>query len=190
MTSAIEDYQGLCGILRVIFEDPNLIISAGCLRDTLSNVPVKDIDVFTESYETEGLNSKWATQCKTFAEFCKGVALFRVPSPEYPTIFDICDVVSEQYGIVQIIAIQKDPIYDVPNYDFGLSQVFVTPNGLFFSEAAVKDRENKTITFAPSDLSEKAMIRSRDRFNRLKEKYHGWTFVNCEELEAMNNATK
>ena len=86
---------------------------------------------------------------------------------------------------MQVIGGDGDPVDGVPKYDFDLSQVFVTPHGLFGTAAAWQARASKTITFTPSAFDDKAMLRSKARLERLRAKYPGWTFANVEGLDAL-----
>lgn len=183
----IQTLQLLCGTARAVFGE-QAIISGGAPRDVLSGAPVKDIDVFVK-LDVDQLgraDSDFVHQCAQFAALIGGAAEMRLSNESYINCFDLCDITRGGVkGAVQIIGVTGDPADDVPKYDFDLSQVFVTPNGLFATEAAWQARVNRTITFTPSACDEKAMLRSKARLERLRAKYQGWAFRNTEALDAL-----
>lgn len=172
---------------RGIFDTDNLIIAGGAPRDLLSGVAVKDIDIFVKQ-ELEDLNNEngpFVSSCRRLAGYLQGEAVFRPAHPNYPDMFDLCDI-DGKYGPVQVIGLDdSDPIDDVNNYDFDLSQVFITPGGLYGTQKAWEARAAGTITYTPSDLSAPAMVRSKARLGRLREKYPEWSFANCTVLDEM-----
>jgi hypothetical protein len=192
MSLTIEKLQQLCERARIYFGTGELIIAGGAPRDVLSGVQVKDIDVFIRMGEEDFDGKQFAQHCRVFATVLGGTLELRPSAPEYPDIFDLADIHAPNgLGVVQMVGLyDKSPIDDVVLYDFGLSQVFVTPKGLFFTEAAIRDRQNKTITYLPSSPNDAAVLRSKARLERLRQKYIGWTFANCESLDAISPASE
>lgn len=178
--------RSVAGAGRELFGNPSLIVAGGAPRDILSDVRIKDIDVFVECEFIEGQTTKFCNGCRALANHYDGVPTFRDSHPDYSNFFSICDIQTAS-GVIQVIGLDRDPIDDVQNYDFGLSQIFVTPNGCFMTLAAAQDRQNKTITFTPSNLDDKSVARSKKRLASLRERYAplGWTFVNCEKLDSL-----
>lgn len=187
MSLDIQKLQHLCSIGQSCFSDSGLIIAGGAPRDVLSGVAVKDIDMFVSIKDLElGSDTPFTRACLLLADWLQGTAAFRPPAPEYPDALDLCDITGTKDGVLQVVGLRDAaPIDDVPSYDFGLSQVFVTPTGLFFTEAAAEDRQNKTITHVAKYRDEHAQLRSKARLGRLREKYQGWEFLNCETLDAL-----
>lgn len=187
MTLTIEKLQVVCRHARAIFGD-SAIVSGGAPRDVLSGVAVKDIDIFV-TLDTEQLGqpeSHFVLCCRLFAAAVGGEAVMRLSNESYVNCFDLCDITQDGVkGALQIIGVSGDPADDVPLYDFDLSQVFVTPRGLFATEAAWRARAARTITFTPSAGDEKSLLRSKARLDRLRAKYTGWTFANTEGLDAL-----
>ncbi|WP_434033556.1 hypothetical protein [Cupriavidus sp. a3] len=180
----IEKLQHLCQTARSLFGTEELIIAGGAPRDTLSGVQVKDIDIFVRIEWEEGEDTQFTHNCKILAAWLMGEAEFRPANEDYGNLLDLCDIKgANAHGLIQVIGLDRDPIGDVHSYDFGLSQVFVTPSGLFYTENAVKDRANKTITHFATYENDAGFLRSKARYGRLLEKYAGWRFVNCEALE-------
>ena len=76
-------------------------------------------------------------RCQEFAKHLDWKLELRPSAPEYPDIFDLADIVNpDGKGLIQIVGLYDDPIDDVVLYDFDLSQIFVTPTGVFATEAA------------------------------------------------------
>lgn len=178
----IQALTELVSSLRFWFGNDRVIIAGGAPRDILSGVPVKDIDIFVPVELEEGVDTPFYRGCKRLARKYDGNPVFRPVSPEYPDCYGICDIETD-LGIFQCIGLDRDPLDDLHHYDFGLSQVAVTPNGLLFTSAAVQDRAARTVTYTPHYPDALAIERSRKRLGRLRAKYAGWTFVNCESLE-------
>lgn len=181
----ISQIQTVCGFARMAFNTEQLIIAGGAPRDILSGVAVKDIDVFVKvsPEDLQGDNSAFKTRCNCLTNMILGVAHFREAIEGYGV--DICDIVDTAYGEVQIIGIYEDPITDIGNFDFDLSQVFVTPNGLYHRDAAISARNSRTITYIGNPVDDSAMYRSKERLDRLRAKYPDWKFTNCEGLDQL-----
>lgn len=178
----LEALKSLVANLRVWFGTDEVVIAGGAPRDILSGAPVKDIDIFVPVELQEGKETPFYRGCEMLAAQYEGNAVFQPVSEEYPDCYGICDIETDR-GLFQVIGLDRPPLDDLHHYDFGLSQVAITPNGLLFTEAAVRDRANKTITYTPHFPDDKAIERSRKRLARLRAKYPGWAFVNCEPLD-------
>lgn len=190
MALTIQNLQQLCNIARAAFETQHVIIGGGAPRDTLSGVEVKDIDVFVKIEDGEWDDPLvFKNRAEYFAAILGGRPEFREPvdMEGYEALFDICEFLPQGpfagFPVVQVVAVGVNPIDDVHEYDFGLSQVFVTPAGVFFTEAAAQDRATKTITYIDRGRSDAANLRSAQRLERLKVKYPDWAFANCERFE-------
>lgn len=186
MSLEIKHLQHLCMQAREFFGEQT-IISGGDPRDILSETDVKDIDIFTRIEDDEEAYKKFRKSCERFALSLGGKAEIRECEPGYTDHFDLCDITAPHYKQkIEIIAVYVDPIDDVHNYDFSISQVFVTPNGLFQTEKAANDRLFKRITyFHDVGRSTDAHYRSKARLERLRAKYDGWFFFGIEPLDAM-----
>ncbi len=200
----IERLQNLCAWARGYF-GPSAIIAGGAPRDLLHGKPVKDIDIFvrvdgedlvpsggyiedigfTEVVESPVPlgDSKFVMRCKGFAELIGGEAVFRESPEQYAGLADLCDIKTSEYP-VQIIAIDHDPVDDVHRYDFGLSQVFVTPLGLFFTPKYRLDDACRQITYTAEYPTYDQINRSKARLARLQAKYADWSFENIGALVA------
>jgi hypothetical protein len=198
----IEVLQQLCSYARAWFGD-SAIIAGGAPRDTLSGVPVKDVDifvkvntddleggdivnvdVFTETIEKLNGASAFTRNCQAFASAYDGVATFQKSPESYGGLADLCDIEIPGKQPIQIVALFEDPVDDVHAYDFTISQVFVTPRGLFQTPAAFKDRQRRFIRYTGDNGRDAAAIeRSRKRLSRLRLKYPDWIYVDCYGLD-------
>jgi hypothetical protein len=182
---------------RHAFKTQALIIAGGAPRDVLSKTRVKDIDLFIDLetlWPEGGVSTSVASEL--FMNRC-AVFMANLGYPEAKLEFnepgeygvDVCDIKYGTGAPIQIVGLHDvNPVEDVHNYDFGLSQVFVSEGGLFMTPAAQLDRMNMTITYMDNAPDTAAFERSVRRYHRLKEKYWGaWKFVNCEKLESYQN---
>lgn len=182
--TTIKQLQDLVSLARVSFCTEHLIIAGGAPRDILNGAPVKDIDVFVNIESSE---DRFASRCEWFAKEIGGKLTLRESDPNYPDIFNLADIECDN-GIVQIVGLYENPIDDVVKYDFTVSQVFVTPAGVFMTPAYVEDSRAKIIRYQPSNLETAAVKRSAARLERLRLKYPAseWSFANCESLDAIS----
>lgn len=171
------------------------IIAGGAVRDTVTGKPVKDIDIFVMlTDDDDKASEKFATACEKLAKELGGEVELDCSPEAYGGQFDLARITVKEEGepdeIYEVIGIWEEyPDNDVHDYDFGLSQMFVTSSGLFMTPAAAKDLQNKTITYMHAgklrDLDNR--LRSKRRLARLRAKYSDWTFVGCETLDAMED---
>jgi hypothetical protein len=201
----IEKLQKLCEYARQFLEAP-CIISGGAVRDSLHGREVKDIDIFVQvkpeeiskTAEFEGVicspvEPLFVKRCRALADFFAsmeggdGVTVDYKSHPENQSggdIADLVNIVGTPYP-VQVIAVLCDPVDDVQNYDFALSQTFVTPRGLFYTERYLGDANGLTVTYTgDAEVGSARFSRSVKRYLRLKAKYEPeFTFLNCAILD-------
>jgi hypothetical protein len=210
MNKQLQALQNLCQLARAIFETSSLIVAGGAPRDVLSGVPVKDIDifvkvtpeyldgadmidvdVFTETVEKLEGSSKFTRACAALATTQLGVATFNKGPESYGGLADLCDIEIPGSVPIQIIALFEDPVDDVHRYDFTISQVFVTPRGIFQTPAAYEDRQRRFIRYTGDNgRSDAAIERSRKRLSRLRLKYPDWIYVDCYGLDVPAGTTQ
>lgn len=181
----MDKLKQLCKEARWMFGTEQLIIAGGAPRDVLTGVPIKDIDIFVRMPE-DGDATWFSARCQALATFMDWKVDLRPSNPEYAYYFDLADFHDATGKLVaQVIGLFDDPVDDVVKYDFDLSQIFVTPNGVFVTEAAHAARQARTISYVPSAQDQFALYRSKARLGRLRAKYDGWTFANCDVLDAL-----
>lgn len=164
-------------ITKVRHFSSNAIIGGGAIRDTLLNRPVKDIDIF--------LNEDPDYCLTAIVRSLNGTGQYTDRTPvngEY-TNLALADVPMKDLPPVQLIFIERDPVDDVHDYDFGLSQCFMTPKGICSTAYFASDFRMQRFTYMGSDKTDiKARKRSADRLQRMKLKYPTFTFINTEPL--------
>ena len=186
--------QSLSYDVRLLFGG-EAIIAGGAVRDTVTGKPVKDIDIFVMlTDDDDKASEEFAIACAKLAKDLGGELELDCSPESYGGQFDLARVTVKEEGapdeIYEIIGIWEEyPDNDVHDYDFGLSQMFVTGRGLFMTPAAAKDLQNKTITYmhASTIRDRDNRLRSKRRLARLRAKYSDWTFVGCETLDAMED---
>jgi hypothetical protein len=193
MNLDIEKLQELCKTAREHL-GTDCIISGGAVRDTLHGREVKDIDIFARfGVEETKEGGQFLARCQFLADHWKahpGGENIRLDYKSHPanksggSIANLVDIVGTPIP-VQVIALHRDPVDDVQDYDFALSQCFVTPRGLFYTERYLGDANALTVTYVGSNPIDSAGFkRSVLRYQRLKAKYAPeFTFQNCEMLD-------
>jgi hypothetical protein len=189
--------QVLVAQARLHFMTDALICAGGAPRDILNGAPVRDIDLFVQmAAEDYGFSddtdaSAFEGRCRAFGRTLRAlpmmVAMAKMAgsNEEYANLSDLCDLEVTAGPLtgytVQVIGLTRDPIDDVHTYDFGLSQVFVTPGGWFATERYLSDRRAGSITYNGSIARNAAsMLRSAKRLKRLRAKYPSWHFIGVE----------
>lgn len=171
--------QELCADIRTII--PDAVIAGGAVRDSLSCKPIKDIDVMTGTAITRALMRKLADHMGGYVENADASTASGDESFEYIINFE------DQRLPLNVIDLNffeiKDPIANVFDFDFGLSQVAVIPEGVLHTEAYIRDAMRQSITYMGDRGRSKWRIESSARrMARLKRKYPNHFFRNCESL--------
>lgn len=150
----------LCRLELVGIKNPH--IAGGALRDMLCEKPIKDVDVFFKegnysnpsSYNPYGF-SNW----KPF-----------VGSYEGNSTFELVGNVSNECVPVNIQLIRVKNVIDTINsFPLGISQVWLTTEGLVLPTTSIEDIENKHLWFN-GDCS-------LDYKSRMLDKFHDWEVV-------------
>lgn len=154
----------------------NPIISGGCIRDTLLEKPVKDIDIFLPKNEVDTFLAyfgKSARDCKCtfYWEDTNMKEQYRHSNILATYEIDIYPPTASETFFVNIIVLTdnmtKDEICD--RHAFGICQCALDKDGFYFSDAFIKDYINKTMTLMRTewgyDQTMKYFIRL---YNKLK----------------------
>lgn len=199
--------QQLVGLGRAAFGTNSVICAGGAVRDTLNDAPVKDIDIFvgleTDDFEFADAacgggdrileDSKFSLCAKNFSGFARGrdFEIKTGNNPDYANLADFATFVVGEGALegyrVEVVGLIDDPIADISDYDFGLSQCFVTPRSLHLTQACARDMLNCTITYNDVPRNPASLVRSFKRLQRLREKYPARIFIGAEVLEAQYN---
>ncbi|KVO83305.1 hypothetical protein WL21_09745 [Burkholderia ubonensis] len=177
----LTDLQNLVTEIRRVY--PDAVISGGAPRDILHGKPVKDIDVMTgRSVHRAGLEH--------LAHLVGG--RLDVTEPQDPSgieefEFEIhFDDGRPRLNVIDLNPFEiTNPLENLHDFDFGLSQIAVTPWGVLSTDSYLRDDIAGTITYMGDNGKEAWRIdSSAKRLQRLKAKYPERVFVNCAGLEA------
>lgn len=154
------------------------LIGGGAPRDVHHHVPVKDIDLFVEVEDFDD----FSRECRRLASVLNGSCAFSEGGGSVEGA--ICDIVlPDGHPPIQVIAINRCPFDDVHAYDFGMSQIAVTPKGVLMTDAYLADDIGGTLTYmGKADTPAASIARSSERLARLMKKYPYRDPVNCELL--------
>lgn len=185
MNLTIENLKSLVAEIRKVL--PDAIIAGGAPRDVYHHRPVKDIDVMTGYGLTKSVLERLATAVGgTFqvAETASGDEDF-----EYEIHFD------SQFPRLNVIDIQSfgdtDPVDNIHDFDFGLSQIAVTPRGVIYTDAFLADTALQRLTYMHHKTDGTAQreqwrtVSSANRLVRLLDKYPTFTPVNDTYLKSL-----
>lgn len=178
----IADLQSLCADIRAVL--PDAVIAGGAVRDTLHSRPVKDIDVMTC---TPVDPVKMVALAKLIGGNVTPATAESASGDESFEYLITRGLVRPPINVIDLNYFDgKDAIENVFDFDFGISQVAVTPDGVLHSGDYLRDALSGTITYMGHRGREKWRIESSARrLIRLKEKYPTFKFIDCEPLEAM-----
>jgi hypothetical protein len=160
---------------------PDAVISGGAPRDILFWAPVKDIDLMTGYDVTKSVLEKLATAVG---------GTFIVLEPLDPSGCEEFEYEIEMgpgHPVINVICLQPfeftDPIDNLHDFDFGLSQVAVTPNGVVMTEKFTLDCARDSITYlGDRGRADWRIASSARRLKRLESKYPTFRFRNCDGL--------
>jgi hypothetical protein len=164
---------------------PDAVIAGGAPRDAYFGKPIKDIDVMTGCDVTR----------KTLERLAISVGgRFDVIEPTDPSgceefEFEIhFDDGRPRLNIIDLNPFDiKDPVDNIHDFDFALSQIAVTPHGVIWTGAFTIDNLKNTCTYTGDRGKAQWRIdSSAKRLQRLKAKYPERRFRNCESLETLN----
>jgi hypothetical protein len=194
MSLDIEKLQELCRTARDHL-GVDCIIAGGAVRDTLHGREVKDIDVFARFEFGPGAASEdqFLDRCRSLAAFWKAhpggenIEAHRLDGAKTSTegeLFSVVQITGAPFT-VEVIALNCDPVDRVQRFDFALSQCFVTPGGLFYTERYLGDANGLTVTYTGTrDVTSSIFANSVARYKRLKAKYAPeFKFLDCELLD-------
>jgi hypothetical protein len=175
----IEDLKTL--VIRAREVLPDAVISGGAPRDILCGAPVKDIDLMTGYDVTKSVLEK-------LAKAVGGTFIVLEPlDPSGDEEFEYEIEMGLGHPVINVICLTSfdivDPIDNLHDFDFAVSQIAVTPHGAVMTPAAAIDRVQDTITYmGDRDRAEWRIASSAKRLKRLERKYPNQRFVNCDGL--------
>lgn len=180
----LTDLQNLVTEIRRVL--PDAVISGGAPRDIMHGKPVKDIDVMASQLDRDG---DVAGILALIAQRVGGTFHYTEPQdPSGDASFEY-EIAMPDMPRLNVISLEgfeiTDPIENLFDFDFGLSQIAVLPSGVLMTPAFLHDQELLRITYmGDNGKAEWRIDSSAKRLQRLKAKYPQWEFVNCAGLEA------
>lgn len=177
----LSDLQTLCAEIRQVL--PNAIIGGGACRDAYFGKPIKDIDVFVDVPDLPDSLKTLATHMGGTADL--GGSSGPLDCPQGGVLFTD--------GRIELNVVNRqgvDIIDDIHDYDFGLSQIAVTPSGVIMTPKFVEDATRMGITYTHADDDRPRWHResSAKRLTRLVQKYPNFSPRRTEVLDAINEA--
>lgn len=172
----LEALREICAEVRLVF--PNAVIGGGAPRDVFLGATVKDIDVFVQCSPTS-----FGEMCSELATDLCGTIVSNQAYVHAPS-YDIA--VPGLAQPLNVVWRDCNPIMDIGDYDFGISQIGVTDTEIYKTGAFMQDVANNTVTYmhAKADKPEWHVKSSRDRLVRILAKHPSLSPVNAEKLTA------
>jgi hypothetical protein len=174
----LTDLQSLLVDIRSHF--PHAVIAGGAPRDAYFGRPIKDIDVMVPGVTQSALHRL------TLAL----VGKLKTPENDDPSGDGSFEWLIERDGALPLNIIDTtyfdcdDPVDNIHDFDFALSRIGVTPNGVIFTPEFQADNAMNTCTFMieRGERESWRLASSARRLVRLKAKYPLRRFVNVSHL--------
>jgi hypothetical protein len=181
----LTELQALAGEAAAFF--PLSVIGGGAVRDAFLGGPIKDIDLFVDVRDMGP--DTFARKVVEFALYMGSDVKFNVHSEgSVEGHFDTYHVEIPGHPVIEVLPCNRDVIADVNDYDFGISMVLMTKDGLIRTPEFDRDLRDNTITyrFAHELPGPKFGIdgqtrrdRSALRLQRILAKYPDRALVEC-----------
>lgn len=162
---------------------PSAYLAGGAIRDFDNARPVKDFDVFfTEGFGNITALERALTGLYEYKSECPGSYMDAAKEVNGTMTYrSLC-------GLPELNLILLDPSFNpaaiIERVDFGLCQIGADILGVDYTPAYEFDRQNQCLTLARAE-SVDAVRRSLKRYERLSQKYVGWTLNVPAEFEAI-----
>lgn len=169
--------------LRNVQEDfPEAVIAGGALRDLLCEKPVKDVDIFIAmrpGYSAEVVRHLLMNRLGSEVTTVIGQQLVEYSDAlaDVAAVFDVTQVLGDGTPVqVIMVAAETLSLHSVcDRFDFGICRVATNGREDFISPDFVHDLENRVFTC--NSFGSAREKRSLARYERLQEKYQGWTLI-------------
>jgi len=208
-TLSIFDLQSIVHDARFAFKTDHVIIGGGAIRDLLLSKegrqrPVKDIDLFVR---LEGMPI--AVTCEK--DIAPAAAIFKLGCEhllstlgmfieDFQGSFEVRPVEETDSGVnpfcfatvktnewpvpIEVIGIGGNPIDEIVDYDFNISQCILTERTVLMTQACAEGQRRRVVEFMGGTRDDASLQRSKRRLARLREKYNDFEFTNCQILDA------
>lgn len=152
------------------------------MRDAFLGGPIKDIDLFVDTRNLSNpLGFTWDEQVEILAKTLGGdVEEHHEGSVE--TQQSTYHIHWPNRPLIEVLPVSRDVIADVNDYDFGISMVLMTKDGLVRTPEFDRDLRDNTITYRYATDPGARREASALRLQRIRGKYPDRTPVNCEAL--------
>lgn len=160
---------------------PQALLAGGCLRDTINNVPVNDIDIFVPEDKAKLAGHLISDTHPTLAK--------SIPEPYFTMNNDVrsVDYYAGARGVrpVNIIGVTAwtcTPEQQLARFDFGICRVAYDGKTLWKDLSFDRDKADRTFTLTSNFQTPDQLKNSRARFERLSGKYVGWKLIETAAL--------
>ena len=203
------DLQMVVRDARFAFKTDHAIIGGGAVRDLLLSQSglhrrVKDIDVFvrldgmpiaiTSPADCAPVAGAFKEGCERFLgslgmfiEGFEGTVQFRPVEETESGVNPFCfaRIMTNEWPVpIEVIGIGGDPVDEIVDYDFNISQCILTPRSTLMTPACAAGHRNHVVEFMGGIRDEASLQRSKRRLARLRDKYSDFEFTNCQILDA------
>lgn len=172
------DLQRLVAAARTVL--PDAIVAGGAPRDLIHNRPVKDIDLMTGRPLDSHLLGRLARAVSGTLVSVEPLDPSGDPEFEHEIALDGLPPLN----VIDLSGFEiTDPIDNLHDFDFGLSQVAVTPHGVLSTDAHISDSFGGVVTYkGDRGRADWRIASSARRLKRLETKYKTRVFLNCTAL--------
>ncbi len=160
---------------------PEAMLAGGCLRDTINNRPVNDIDIFVPEDKASLAGRLISDTHPTLAK--------SIPQPYFTFNNDVrsVDYYEGVYGEkpVNIIGVTNGtctPEQQLERFDFGICRIAYDGETLWKDLSFDRDMRDRTFTLTNNFQTPDQRDYSLARFGRLRDKYVGWKLIDPQPL--------
>jgi tRNA nucleotidyltransferase/poly(A) polymerase len=154
---------------------PQALLAGGCLRDTINDVPVNDIDIFVPAGQELLAGHLLSDTHPTLGK--------SIPEPYFTHNDDVRSVQYYEgvgYKPVNIIGVTHGTCTvekQLSRFDFGICRIAYDGERLWKDLSFDRDMADKTFTLTSEFQTPEQLAYSLGRFERLSGKYPGWKLV-------------
>lgn len=159
---------------------PSAFLAGGALRDLDNMRPVKDFDVFFTEEWSAGAMDEALKDTYAYHRWCPGDYLDAAKEVLTTYTYESLE------GLPTLNFVQLDKSFNpadiILRVDFGLCQIGYDLLGVTATEAYERDKANQCLTLTRAETVQ-GVQRSLKRYQRLSEKYRGWSLVIPDEFK-------
>lgn len=164
-------YAASLAAVREVF--PGALLAGGALRDLDNDRPVKDLDIFAPDVpDLDILRARAAL----LAPNCVVGVMGGYESWATEECVGVLDIDIPGLTPFQLIGLRSGPETILPRLDFGICRIGFDGNDVIRTDEYLADQATRTFTLLRCD-DDAQRERSLKRFERLSEKYVGWSLL-------------